>query len=318
MTLMTAPYYAQPCSHDEDEQLSGLYGALGSLHDSESSRYGRKVAETNAATIVSLANADHECYTSVLRKTSLYSDPVILTLDVDLEFEQDRPTAASHSDTVQVLKLNSLFRDLVEPGLAAFLPRRLFDDYDGGCDNQLDYTTYSVPLLQHGSEPRYLTVDAQPIIPGTRDYMIYKNLFLPYFPEASLVDVARIAQDERDSFVKFNLMLKRRLAEVAKADSTTTVAAVMDEIMEGVATLNLEAEKIGKRWPGPGMTASTFAVSLAALVANNPVVTGAAGVLGSLSLLEVLKEFRQRDTEKAALKASPYYVPYVIRSWMDD
>jgi hypothetical protein len=167
--------------------------------------------------------------------------------------------------------------------------------------------------VQSASVVNHLPLSAQPVLPGTRDFFIYKHILLPYFPDADLVDIARISQEETDSFARFNHFLRKRLTEVAGCESGERVEDVMSEIEDEVAKLKIEARRIAVGAMKSRASLGLFGVSLSALaLGGGPVLASISGVLGSVSLFEILKDFVGSRQERITLTASPFYVPYLL------
>ena len=145
--------------------------------------------------------------------------------------------------------------------------------------------------------------------------LIYEKIVLPYFPNARLSDVADIAEKETDSFVIFNTNLRKRLREIGNATSADDVKEIGEELQSGAAALAIEARKMAQGKLLRGVEVGLFSVSLGAIIASRGAVfpSGLAGVTGSVTLLDLLKEVTARRQSKLTLAQSEFFVPYLLR-----
>jgi hypothetical protein len=308
--------FAQLCDDDTQAQREALLQFAAHYYDREAGSDApnvERLAQTQESTIVPVDLTDSEYYTSLLRKTILYADTTILVPPVDVRIENLSREGEYRGDIANISHLNASHQDLVRRGACVFLPRTVTEYWDGSCGDDPALTVYRSPLVQSAGVVNHLPLSAQPVLPGTRDFFIYKHLLLPYFPRASLVDVARISQEETDSFARFNHFLRRRLAEISGCESAARVEDIISEIEDEVAKLRIEAHRVAAGAMKSRFSWGLFSVSLSALLlGGSPVLASISGVLGSVSLFEILKEFVGSRQERVSLTASPFYVPYLL------
>ena len=203
-------------------------------------------------------------------------------------------------------------RELLERGRCAFLPSRsrYYTDSisSGGNDS------HSAPFAQDVANIR-LTPENPVARSPFHDVLIYEKIVLPYFPNARLSDVADIAEKETDSFVIFNTNLRKRLREIGNATSADDVKEIGEELQSGAAALAIEARKMAQGKLLRGVEVGLFSVSLGAIIASRGAVfpSGLAGVTGSVTLLDLLKEVTARRQSKLTLAQSEFFVPYLLR-----
>jgi hypothetical protein len=117
---------------------------------------------------------------------------------------------------------------------------------------------------------------------------------------------------DRVAFTRFNYFLRTRLDQIGRADSGRELSDLVDEIEDGVAQLRIEAEKLAKGRLRAAKI-SFFGLALASTATNdNSALHVAAGVLGSATLYDLLKDYAERHRSEADLKKSPHYIPYLF------
>jgi hypothetical protein len=171
------------------------------------------------------------------------------------------------------------------------------------------------PLVYREQDSPYLPINpARGIFRDPKDFFLYKHVLLPYFPDVDLMTLARLHDDETEPFVRFTHFLKRRVGALSEASSTSGVQSIVDEIEYEVAALTIEAKKLSANRILDGVHMSSFAISLGAMLSPvSPGVAGAiAGVVGSVTVLDLAKEWRARKEKELDLKKSDFYVPYLL------
>lgn len=274
------------------------------------------VSPDPTACIVPIGNdvsADH-C-ASLIRKTMLYSDTLLCVIDgmVDAwvgDQYDGLVTIDGFSIFREVLDLSAKYADLVRAGKIAFIPETVvyFHDEIG----EVHDNVYSAPLIQSTHVP-YLPLTRRTPVTSPYDQFVVKSIILPYFPNIDLVALGRIAHEESDSFVRFGGYLRRRLADIAAADSVETIANLAEEIDYNVAELKIEADKLKRNRHLANAEVAFFATSIAmAAAAPGPTPTAIAGIAGSATLLDLLRRRGERRDAMADLKKSDFYVPYLL------
>jgi hypothetical protein len=292
-----------------------------------------KFPKVTAATIVPATSfEDAQKYANLLRKTILYSDFVVIVLrqrldgralqhleklavlhDLNLPGGEEDPTRRDPDHWMKaldaVLTPNRHYQDLVAAGRCVFLPSRL-DVYQppAGSNRYL-------PPVVCGKQQPYIPLNRRSILSDAFELFIYKNLILPYFPEVDLLALSKIQNEETDSFVRFTYYLKRRLSQLADLQNEDQVEDVIEEIDYEVAALRLEAQKLSKSRLLRGAEIASFSISLGAFASSfNPILGGISGLLGSVTVLGLLRERAARRKDVIELKKSDFYIPYLLSS----
>lgn len=259
---------------------------------------------------------------SLARKCVLYSGTTILlhhSSIIDREVETI-PNGTVHlpehaPGLAEILSLNHSLADLVAPGRCVVLPEKLIHDHTVWASGEGTKRSFAARRVVPANADTYLPITRNPVWPDTKDYFTYKNLILPYFPEASLQDIARIASEESDAFTRFNAFLRRKLKEVAAAESRYTVEDVIEEIESEVAAIRVEVSRIQTSKSLRNITVAALPISLGvATTLTGTAASTVAGIVGSANLLAVLREYVSVRKERANLKKSEFYVPYLISS----
>jgi hypothetical protein len=141
---------------------------------------------------------------------------------------------------------------------------------------------------------------------------LFKHVLLPYFPGADIVRVAKLRDEETDSFIRFSYYLKRRISEIANATSLERIDSMMEEIEHETAGLRIEARKLRNSRLLQGAEVASFTVSLGALISGSGTVMGVAGIIGSVTALDFLREWTSRKKAVLDLKKSDFYIPYLL------
>lgn len=285
------------------------------------------VAPETSATLVPVTGAhrpgDHA---DLLRRLTIYSELVVVVVPGHVSgtntsyslpgkiMTDDAERAAAE----EIFALNRRHADLVETRRCVFLPSTLALHW-GSVSEDISYG-YTAPLLSTGDAGAYCPVNGNRSVFGDpATFLMCKQVVLPYFPDADLLTLARLQDEETDAFTRFMCFLKSRVAALGQTDSERAGRDLLDEIDHGVAGLSLEAEKLARSRVLRGAQVATFAVSLGALLfPATPVVTTVAGVLGSVSALDMLREWQARKNAETELRRSDFYIPLLLRRMADE
>jgi hypothetical protein len=258
----------------------------------------------------------------LLSYASLYSGWAVLVLPHKIDHKYisysggNFPLGRISSDTVlKTMLFNLRYRSLVETGHVIFLPREL-DRLSEGVSGH-GQSIARAPLLQDPEGLRFTPINA--VVTDTTNLLAHHSVdlvaefLLPYFPNANLQDIARIKDTESDSFILFNSYLKRRLAALAEAQSLNDIADMHEEINAGIARLRIEAKKVADSKLLRDAEVGSLGLSLVAVTGGDPALTRImAGVVGSASLLGLLRSFSEIREKKLDMRASEFFIPYLL------
>lgn len=252
----------------------------------------------------------------MLQRSALYSEISVVVMplrvkNMEISYSAVGADRRDYDAYQELFRYNRRYASLVAGGRCVFLPRRYtFDAESTWGWSRSDYTA---PLLQDPTSLTYLPVNLRLGRSPYQDLRVYETFMLPYFPEASLDDVAAIAQKETDSFILFNMYLTKQLGRLSNPESAEEWSEVIEEIRAEVARLHIEAKKVARSKVLRDAQIVMFAVSLGTvLAAHNVKVDDIAGILGSVNLLQLLQGELQRRDDSDKLRQSEFFVPYLL------
>lgn len=274
-----------------------------------------------ASAVVPLEQAKMPIIARLLPMTSLYSDLTVFVVDTELEDGYisysgtncgDRKTWRPFWPLLDVLIQH---RTLLERGVAVFLPTRIEQTYASTSEERT--IVHTAPLAQAVPSVSYTPFNAVQSLGASvvSQVLVYERLLLPIFPGATLSDIATIAEKETDAFIIFSAHLRRLLSGLSTAENAEAVAEVVDDLQAGAARLAIEARKVAKGKLLRNAELGMFALTLGAVVATGgaPLPSGVAGVVGTASLLDAIRQFAGHRAETLTLRQSEYFVPYLLR-----
>lgn len=300
-----------------------VYDKIRREWDGISLNYGEpktttKEASPSAGAVIPLTEElEAEFITSILKRSTLYSELSILVLpksfrDLGLSYSSG---IRRGGDLRSMLSYNKRYESLVRRGRCVFLPEAFIDDWEGSGGSSS--TQYLAPLEQKPEDIDYTPINASVIYQSRvpqEHWLNYKNILLPYFPNASVDAVADIADKETDAFVRFNAYLATRLKWLDRATSRADINDVLHEIDSGVSALNIEARKVKRSKLLLAAELGFFSLSLGILTSyDNHVIQGVAGVVGSVNLLQLVRDAFAASGQHDDLRKNDFYVPYLLR-----
>jgi hypothetical protein len=276
----------------------------------------RRLAPLADVTLVCAQGGDFASrYGEVLTKATLYSNLVAVVTPYSV---YETPLSSGSKDLEEVAGLNKRFGRLVREGNCVFLPQVLSPDLEDGeigSDDRPGWISdkqYIPPLLD--AFDRWLPLNAAESVARSSDYFVFKHIFLPYFEGLDLNTVGKISSQETDAFTRFNHYLRSKLKQLLEAEDQQTIDDIFDDIENEVARISLEARKLKKSPFMRSAEIASFSITLAgSTLASQPVVQGVAAALGSVTLLEMLKERRRLHDARLDLAQEPFYFPYLLR-----
>jgi hypothetical protein len=257
--------------------------------------------------------ADEAFYAGLVGRLVMYAQPLALVLPEQINWVATSYSGMGYSsDPAQAMRIARLvhqYRDVVREGRLAVLPTSFDRIFESVSDS--DHWFARAPLLQRADA-------AQPLPLVSADWsadqslFVYEQVVLPFFPGASVATLAAIAREETEAFTLFAGFLRRRMRELAESPEAG-LAELRAELDEEVARLRIEARKLAQLRVLRGAEIGLFTVSLAAAIATDlGALQTTAGVLGSVTLLELLKQHATVRREALDLRASEFYVPMIL------
>jgi hypothetical protein len=299
-----------------------LYGQETEHYESAGYRGNRKIISTpgtsEAFTLIPLPPENQLRFvTQMLHRVTLYSTLTVMTVDLEISdgyISYSGGNRKSWSNFWPILKYNAEYRNLVDQGRCIFLPYR--SSYLEESTSSTAVDTSAAPMNQRADSIKFTPVNPTTLRPGASpldDLLVYEHVILPYFPAADLADVADIAEKETDSFIIFNQFLAEKLGQIAQSSSVMKISDLLGEIHAGAAELRIEAKKVERSKILRGAEAGVFVVSLSALLAvGGHAAETVAGIAGTVSLIELIREWVAGQNEKLDLKKSAFYIPYLL------
>jgi hypothetical protein len=252
----------------------------------------------------------------MLQRSALYSELSVVVMplwakDMEISYSAVGADRRDYDAYQELFRYNRRYASLVASGHCVFLPRRY--TFDAESTWGWSRSDYVAPLLQDPTSLTYLPANLQLGQSPYQDLCVYETFLLPYFPEASLDNVATIAQKETNSFVLFNRYLTKQLSRLSNLCSSEEWSDVIEEIRSEVARLHIEAKKVARSKLLRNAQIVMFAVSIGAVLGvHNVKLDDIAGILGSVNLLQMLQgEFQRRD-DSDKLRQSEFFVPYLL------
>jgi hypothetical protein len=263
-----------------------------------------------------------ELLNSLLRRTVLYAERSVAVLPRTLVFDEvgikwvgDVPSRSEgrHISLQSLVRLNKQYQRLVASDLCVFLPQHCKSAYYLiGSDYQIMHS--EAPMRQRADLIELFPLNM--VHPNARidhSILVYKELLLPFFSNIDLNTMAKIARNETASFSRFNGWMTRKVAELMQSETENRFEELILELEDGVAEIRLEAEKISKLRALEGAELTTFILSLAGMIdPSQHALKGVATITGSATLFGLTKQFIERKQQKASLKKSALYVPYLM------
>ena len=260
-------------------------------------------------------SAEAAGYSAILSKASLYADLIVIVLPQKLYADETSFSSQgivrnfNQADLRHIIELNHQYSDLVAAGRCVFLPSLLECRYDTPDDIRF---TYTPPLWPRAEDVPYIPLNCRSPLTDPQEIFLFKHILLPYFPGADIARVAKLRDEETDSFIRFSHWLKRRIGEIANSTSLERIDSMMEEIEHETAGLRIEARKLRKSRLLQGAEVASFTVSLGALISGSGTVKGVAGIVGSVTAQDFLKEWTSRKKAVLDLEKSDFYIPYLL------
>lgn len=269
------------------------------------------------ATITPLSVDTLHASAALLQRTTLYSDMSVVVLPVDVE---SMYLSYSLSDTLRrgpeydaVVTANLRYPELVRKGRCLFLPR----SYTHKEESMSEWSMgeFTAPVLQTSDQLTFTPANAAPTRLGRSpfvDMAVFERLVLPYFPQASLLDVVSIAEHETDQFVRFGHYLNRKLRDIGQAATEERLEDLMDEIRDSVTDLERKAQKIRKSTALCNFQIGYFGVAIGLLFGPVEIAHVVAAITGAVNLTQIAVNSINIQRDRLDLESTDLYVPYLL------
>lgn len=275
--------------------------------NSDDEKFERQASFLGGLVPLELAN-EVRLLEPLLRRSTLYARHTVFVLPQHVRYAGDR-TYVAPAASLDALRLNRQLLPLVSAGRCSVLPQSLEVSLNNDTHNAFNRST--APLDQP-PDANYVPLNRARVT-GTKEVLVMHHFLLPYYPEAEPKVLAKLATEETDAFELFMAWMTKKVGEAAANPETTDLADLVAEIDEGVAKLRITAENLARTSRLlRGASVGAFALSLGALAGPAPMQT-AAGIVGGVNLIELVREEVSRRRQSLDLRASEFFVPYKLR-----
>jgi hypothetical protein len=277
--------------------------------------------DESAVVVPFLSNTSMRLADEMLQRSTLYSKLSLIVMplsvtELELSYSAVGRIRRNYDEYRDLFEYNRRHYSLVSSGRCIFLPRRYTFDFESTSSWSRD--DYAAPLMQYAADLTYLPGNLPQVTLGRspyQDLFIYEKFLLPYFPDASLGDIAAISEKETDSFIVFNRYLTKQLARLSDPKSVDEWSDVMEDIRAEVARLKVEARKVARSKVLRNSQIAMFAVTVCAILGlHNASFDDLAGIFGSASLLQLLQTEIQKRNSFDDLRKSEFFIPYLLSS----
>jgi hypothetical protein len=263
--------------------------------------------------------------TRILEKSTLYSGFTAFILPERLHTAYLTYSAnymvrvEDRSSAHRLLMANFLNADLLQQGYCAFFPREALHQEE----SVSHYDEAKIePLHQQGTTLRHQPLNLRPLRPDRRlgdALIVYKRIVLPFFPGLGLQTLTQIAEAEEDAFRRFNIRLSRAFRRLQTVDDWRAIEEVHDEIDEGVENVRRMGRRLAAMRTLRDVELGSFAVNLA-FATQIPVAKGGmiAGIVGSATLLDLLRAHVDRRATVKEIKRDDFFVPWLMSGLAED
>ncbi|MEU5893290.1 hypothetical protein ABZ835_41630 [Streptomyces sp. NPDC047461] len=253
--------------------------------------------------------------TMYARRTIFVTTDVVSNGFISYSASRDPLHRMSLGSVQELIRLNLQHRRLIHSGQALILPMRLTDWYTSL--SQHDTEESVAPLFQDPHALRFMPLNSTASFsaPSAGDVLEVATLLLPYFPQATLEEIVRLKEEETDAFIQFSSYLKRKLSALPEVASVRDIEDIRADINSGVSRLRAEAKKISGLRLIRNAEMGTLGVTIAVLGSGvGDLVSGIAGILGTASLVGLMRSFKEVGDSERQLRDSEFFIPYLLKS----
>lgn len=252
--------------------------------------------------------------------STLYTDLSIFVLPSRIETTNIMYSAIGDShahireDISELFSYNKKYKALVKGGKGIFLPTQRRKAVTSYTYHTID--DYTAPLVQRPESYIFTPLNAKNNIfsgKAYQDFWIYKDIVLPFFKGVSIEELIKIAKNETDVFLRFNHFLTQRLKNISRATAASQLLEISDEIDYQIRGLKIEIDKLRRIKLLQAAELTFFTISISALLFSNlDLLKQTAGLLGSINLYQLLKDYSSYSKDKLDLKKNDFYLPYLL------
>ncbi|MBI5928216.1 MAG: hypothetical protein HY862_02825 [Chloroflexi bacterium] len=260
-----------------------------------------------------------ELIPDVLRKTLLYSDLTVFVLPYELNSSYISYSGGLRdldiSVVERILTLNEQLLNLLDDSQAIFLPQ-LFR-HEASSTSDFSVTRAEAPYLQDMYTFNYLPLNNSrrfsQVLKEVEDSLVYKNVILPYFPSIPVSELVKIKKNETEAFERFKYTLRRKLAELKKVETAERMTDIFEEIDYEIQGLIVESKKLLNMRIMQGVNIGFCGISLMALLMPSlNIPKEFVGIVGPVSVLNLIKEQLSYIDKKLEMKKNDFYIPYLF------
>jgi tetrahydromethanopterin S-methyltransferase subunit F len=307
--------------HDVAGSLFGVESEAvwGWERDLQSERPEFSDPTVDVASVVPVSDTSDVAFvTTVLERTLLYSGFTALVAPVDLSLlytsysMNDSIRGFSQGGVDRIVSANLRHRDLVAQGRCAFVPAS--STFQWGSASSDWRHRVKAPLLVQPSNSAYRPLNLRRPAAHLEDALwIYKEIVLPYFPQADLDLVAKVAENESESFRRFNSWLGRSLSRLSAATTTDEIEAVLEEIDEQIDLVSRDARRVSRLRSFRNIDLGVFVIGLGAAAAAPEGKDLLAGFLGTASFLDLIHNMVESRSARTELRQGTFFVPWLLQ-----
>ncbi len=279
----------------------------------------QQLSRINAA-IVPLERDTNDDLDDFVKFSTLYSDLSIFVLPITIQTtdisysEQFNSERDTWPDMETLIEYNKRYRDLIRARKGIFLPQEEKRTFITMSDFSI--SKYVAPFNQRPDKYVFTPLNSKKhVFTGTsyQEFLQYKEIVLPYF-RTDIDSLIKIAQNETESFRKFNHYLSQRLIDISKTGSVEELQSILSDIDYEIANVEIESKKLSKLKVLQGVEVGFLAVSLSIFaLADVGLAKQIAGITGSVNLLELVREMVSHQREKIDIKKSDFYLPHLLK-----
>jgi hypothetical protein len=267
------------------------------------------------------SNARVDFITRVLERTMLYSG---LTLFVLPERLHHFYLSYSYAGGMHVMDRDALARvldrnnehaDLVAAGRCLFVPEVSEYGEESASGDGLSRVAIA-PLTQTAVDLEFTPInlsELRPVRQPVDALLAYEQVVLPFFRGSDLRTIALIAEHETDAFRRFNRVLGKLLSQLPAAATPRDIEDLADELRSGVDAVKREARRVAALRSMRKTELGFFGLSITVAATHpHPAVTGVAGILGSVTLRDLVQKQAQLAAGRDSVHESEFYIPYLL------
>ncbi len=273
---------------------------------------------------------------SAIKRLALIADRLVFILPMDLSAELIPSSNGSPNIyslhlkgegqihmLAEILDVNMRFAKQIASGDIIFLPRSIDRGvYDDGLFDNLSgsYTIADSRVYLESNKPNLIpltptnNIIQNPLF-DLENTIVLNNILLPYFPDFESSKIKEIVSNETEAFNRFRHFLREKAGELLSSDNTNAIGAILEEIDYQTSLLKIEAEKIKRLKSLERFSLGFFTISMAFLLSpSNPFPKELPAILGSTSMLNLVRNYIETQNKQLDLRKSDFFIPFTISS----